>query len=217
MNPRLRAILMLTAGGVAYYFLSHIPLGGTILYPFQLLVTILHEFGHAAGALITGGDVMSVQINPDGSGVTWSSGGSRFVTIAGGYIGSAVFGNLLLYMGIRHPSSSNYVMYGLFIVTLAISTIWSPSIANTLLVAIYALVFWFIGEKLHHEVSSWVLSFMGILSVLFVLQDFRVGPSSDLAQFTALIPILPYTAWMFIWLGIAGLITWWNVKNLLRG
>ena len=32
-------------------------LGWKILYPIRLFVTFLHEFGHAAGALITGGAV----------------------------------------------------------------------------------------------------------------------------------------------------------------
>ena len=31
--------------------------GWKILYPIRLFVTFLHEFGHAAGALITGGSV----------------------------------------------------------------------------------------------------------------------------------------------------------------
>jgi hypothetical protein len=73
--------------------------GRMILYPITLLVTFLHEFGHALGALITGGEVMSIQINPDGSGVTMTRGGSRAVILMGGYIGSAILGNLLFYLG----------------------------------------------------------------------------------------------------------------------
>ena len=42
-------------------------IGAKILYPFTLLVTYLHEFGHALGAILTGGKVNALQINSDGS------------------------------------------------------------------------------------------------------------------------------------------------------
>jgi len=64
--------------------------GRLILYPITLLVTFLHEFGHALGALITGGEVVSVQVNPDGSGLTMTRGGSRAVILMGGFLSPKV-------------------------------------------------------------------------------------------------------------------------------
>jgi len=54
--------------GLFYTLENLIPGGKIILYPFKLLVTMLHEFGHAMGAIVTGGDVESIKINADGSG-----------------------------------------------------------------------------------------------------------------------------------------------------
>ena len=58
--------------GVLAIYLALVFLGGdigkTILYPIHLLVTFLHELGHALGALITGGSVLALQVNEDGSG-----------------------------------------------------------------------------------------------------------------------------------------------------
>ena len=66
--------------------------GHLVLYPVTLLVTFLHEFGHALGALLTGGTVEGMQINPDGSGYTITRGGNQGVVLMGGYLGSAVLG-----------------------------------------------------------------------------------------------------------------------------
>jgi hypothetical protein len=76
---------------IYYLFEFHIPMGQYIIYPFKLIVTILHETGHALGALLTGGIVDSIQINPDGSGWCKTGGGMHGVVLMGGYLGSAFF------------------------------------------------------------------------------------------------------------------------------
>ena len=87
-----RILLMLGLYLALKYLL---PFGDTILYPINLLVTILHELGHGLGAILTGGYVDAVQINPDGSGWTRTGGGWVSVILMGGYLGSAIFGNLI--------------------------------------------------------------------------------------------------------------------------
>jgi Zn-dependent oligopeptidase len=39
--------------------------GSLLLYPVTMLVTFLHEFGHALGAILTGGSVEGLQVNSD--------------------------------------------------------------------------------------------------------------------------------------------------------
>lgn len=211
---QLRSIVFIAIGIVAYYFLRTMPFGEFVLYPFRMLATIMHEFGHGAFALLTGGDIMSIQINTDGSGLTWTSGGIRLFIVAGGYIGSAIFGNLLLRAGLVHAQWSNHVLKVLLVIMLAICTIWSASLANTLFVAAFAISIYVIS-RLNTEIASWFLVAMGILSLLHIIEDFNVGPSSDLAQFTQLLPILPQRAWMFAWLAFVVYLTWKNVTSIL--
>ena len=48
------------------------------LYPLlRILVTLLHEFGHALAAKITFGKVYRIHLNHDSSGLTQTSGGGR--------------------------------------------------------------------------------------------------------------------------------------------
>ena len=67
-----------------------------LLYPIRLFVTFIHETGHAVAALITFGEVLSITVDPDTSGLTWSRGGFRPLVISAGYLGSSFFGGLMI-------------------------------------------------------------------------------------------------------------------------
>ena len=75
------------------------------LYPFKLLVVLMHESGHAAATLLAGGSVDRIQISPDEGGVTLSRYApsllrSIFISSAG-YVGSTVSGCVLLWTAAR--------------------------------------------------------------------------------------------------------------------
>ena len=44
--------------------------------------------------------------------------------------------------------------------------------------------------------------FLGLASIIYIVQDFNVGPSSDLKAYAELFIFIPAVAWMYIWLGI---------------
>ena len=46
------------------------PWGPLVLYPFRLFTTWIHECGHAVMAVLVGGSVASITIEPNGSGLT---------------------------------------------------------------------------------------------------------------------------------------------------
>jgi len=78
------------------------------LYPFKLLVVLMHESGHAAATLLVGGSVDAIRISPDQGGVTLSrfppSVLREIVIASAGYVGSAVSGCVLLYLAARSRS-----------------------------------------------------------------------------------------------------------------
>jgi hypothetical protein len=85
--------LLKTLAFITIYLLLRFAGGGfgeKILYPINMLVTFLHELGHATGALLSGGKMKSMDINLDGSGLTTTLGGSTAITLVSGYIGSAI-------------------------------------------------------------------------------------------------------------------------------
>lgn len=189
-------------------------IGAKILYPFTLLVTFLHEFGHAMGAVLTGGSVEQVQINADGSGYTVSKGGIRSIIIMGGYIGSAILGNLLFYVGTKSQRLIKPIIYLLAAAMVFTAFYWYNSMFTTLVLIAFALTLGFIALKTRF--GREVLMFLGLASIIYIIQDFNVGPSSDLAAYAETMVILPAIAWQYIWLAIVVVLFIFNIKAIFK-
>jgi hypothetical protein len=188
--------------------------GHLILYPVTLLVTYLHEFGHALGALLTGGAVEGMQINPDGSGYTVSRGGNPAVILMGGYLGSAILGNLLFRIGVKHKAQTQTTLITLAVLMALSGIIWFESFISTGILFAFAVSLYFIAKK-----TTWdqdVLMFLGLAAVLYIIQDFNVGPKSDLAMYEQVVGIFPSQVWMYLWLGVAGLLFAWNLREIFK-
>ncbi len=189
-------------------------IGQTILYPIILLVTYLHEFGHALGAILTGGSVEALQINGDGSGYTKTLGGLHAVIIMGGYIGSAILGNLLFYIGARKPRIAHITLYVLASLMVISAFFWFNSLFTTGLLVLFALVLFFIVNKT--VFGREVLMFLGLASIIYIVQDFNVGPSSDLQAYADLFVFIPAVVWMYVWLGIVLLLCFANFRLIFK-
>ena len=174
--------------------------GWRLLYPIRLFVTFLHEFGHALGAILTGGDVLSVRIDPNAGGATTTTGGSRPVILMGGYIGSAIFGNILFFIGAKSDRLVKPILTLVIVAMLATGFIWFNSVFTTAVLIGFSAALLFIGFKT--PFGDEVLMFLGLVSVIYIIQDTGTGPSSDLKMFEREM-WLPAKVWMFVWLGIA--------------
>ncbi len=68
-----------------------------IMWPLSMLAVMVHELGHGLAALLTGGEFESFKMDSEG-GLAYTRGGRRFVVIQAGYVGTAIFGALLVYL-----------------------------------------------------------------------------------------------------------------------
>lgn len=188
--------------------------GWKLLYPIRIFVTFLHEFGHAAGAVITGGEVVSVAIRPNSAGVTATIDGSRAVILMGGYIGSALFGNILFYIGARKES---WVKPALIVIIAAMALtgiIWYWTLFTTFILCVFSVGLFLAGFKT--KFGREILMFLGLISVIYIIQDTASGPSSDLRAFEEELRFFPAKLWMFIWLAVALGILALNLRMLWR-
>lgn len=64
-----------------------------------MLVIAFHEFSHAITAVLTGGRVKSISLDPHEGGVTHMLGGNNAITLPAGYLGSSLIGALLIFCG----------------------------------------------------------------------------------------------------------------------
>jgi MFS family permease len=97
----LRARKMLLLATLATLILMLVPYANILLYPLRLFITFVHESGHALGTVLTGGQVASLHVFPNGEGLTRSQINPiwQWVVISGGYLGTAIFGAMMLQVG----------------------------------------------------------------------------------------------------------------------
>ena len=214
MKNNTNKFLILLGLIVVYILLKkYIPYWHYIVYPINLLVTFLHEFGHATWALITWWSVSSIEINSDWSWLAWTSWWWRSIVLMGWYIWSAIFWNILLYIWLKKEKLSEIVIYCLsgFMVFTAI--IWFSGIISSIILFLIAGVLLIFAKKT--DFDSYILSFLWVASLVYIIEDFNGWPSSDLAKFSELFIIVPQFVWMYTWLLIVLAITAVNLKFIL--
>ena len=80
-----------------------------LIKPFRFFVVLVHEVNHAAAALITGGEVLEIRTHWNESGHTLTKGGFFPLISAAGYVGSALWGALLMYTSL-YPQAQRLVL-----------------------------------------------------------------------------------------------------------
>lgn len=114
-KPQLKLLIVATVISVGLWFLANwfFPFLNYVFYPLQLFATFVHEGAHVLAAVITGSAVSSLTVAPDTSGVVWSQPNGWFASLfisSAGYIGTTVFGTLLL-AWMRYGFSSRIALY----------------------------------------------------------------------------------------------------------
>lgn len=210
---RIAGLSILGIGALAFW-------DSLFLAPFKLLVVTFHELGHATTALLTGGSVVELVVNVNEGGHTLTSGGSHFLILNGGYLGSLVFGMLLL-ASVRSQSRGR-LMLGLLGVGLwAIAGLWVPLFSfGFVYIVLMGLGFLVASRKAPEDVAGWAVRGLGVFSILYALFDIRSdvfggvignGGTTDatmLAEKTGIPGILWGVAWL-----CAGLLALWRARH----
>jgi hypothetical protein len=199
---------------IIYFALKYfIPYGNYLVYPINLLVTFLHELWHSIFAILTWGQVKSVQVNLNGSGYAITAGWISSFILIGGYIWSAIFGNILLYIWFKKKNLAQIFIYILSALLILTAIIWFNSIIWSLI--LFSLAWIILSLSKNKEYDALILQFLGITTLLYIIEDFNVWPSSDLEKFTEIFMIVPQFMWMIIWLVLVLWITAWNIKKMI--
>jgi Peptidase M50B-like len=93
-------------------FLAQVPFINLLFMPVTQFTTMVHELSHALVCLATGGWVTSLTIVSDGAGhggLTDCRGGLPFLYTQAGYLGTAVFGCFLIFLG-QFTKLSKYIL-----------------------------------------------------------------------------------------------------------
>jgi hypothetical protein len=203
-----RELLGLFALGIGLLLLWRVPGLGWLAYPFRLFGTFVHELGHGLAAIATGGEFHRFVVNPDLSGLAWSAGGTRWIVASAGYVGSAVFGALLLLLGRALPARSLLLVIGIglallcaFFVRNAFGAVTGLALAAALmLAAVYVRGLWSEGLLLVLALQLLLDGFSSMIDLFWLSTDGNVHTDAHtLAQLSG----LPAPAWALIWGGLS--------------
>ena len=190
---------------IAIFVIWNIPGLNQLIKPFKLLAVTLHEMGHAIMVDLSGGRVVALTINENEGGLTQFSGGSAFLSLPAGYLGSMFWGAVLIY-----SSFSNYA-------SMVASAAVSAALAYTLLYAqnqltisvvilgigLFAVFYFISGSKYLRYYVMFLGTMLAIFSIYDIVDDLinRSITGSDASQF-AQIAGGSGREWGSIWLAI---------------
>jgi hypothetical protein len=125
----------------------------SILYPFRLFVTFVHETGHGLTAILTGGQFIRFEVFANGSGVATSAGGSRILIPQMGYLGAALFGAVLFYATNR-VQHVNVVAAVVGLIFAGCAILFTGTARVTLLIGVVtAIGLWMLADRLSERAN----------------------------------------------------------------
>jgi hypothetical protein len=185
------------------------PWSTTLLYPFRLFTTWIHEVGHALATVAVGGSVTSITIRPDGSGLTLSliptSRAAHGVVASAGYLGSALVGCLLI-AATRVERRTNALLAGVGVFMLLTLLVWIRNPFGAAVVLAWAVALLVLARRGLGSSAQFLVGLLAIQVALNAVFDIRVlylvDGSSDAVTMARLF-LMPAWVWATLWMAAA--------------
>lgn len=207
---RQREVMLVLALGLISLFLWRIPFLGVFFYPFHLFGTFVHEISHGMAAVATGGDFQRFAVNPDLSGTAQSRGGVQWIISSAGYVGSAIFGGLLVVLSAwGAPARSVLFWLGMTLGLLCLLFVRNFFGIFTGLAIAASLVF--AGQRLNSLWADGLLLFLAVQMMLNAMNSLfdlvLLATSAPRVTTDAVIMAnatgIPAVIWAVLWTGIS--------------
>ena len=181
--------------------------GTPVVTPLKILVVLLHEISHGIAAVLTGGEILHMVVDVHQGGRCLVQGGNIFVILTAGYLGSMIWGALILIAAARtHYDRAISAAIGLFL--LLITLLYVRSAFGFAVGLLFSLGMILAAWKLPASVNDIVLKVIGITSCLYAILDIiddvlrRPGIGSD-ADMLATLTGIPSLLWGSLWVAAA--------------
>jgi hypothetical protein len=190
-----------------------------VIYPLKLFVVLLHEVSHALMAMATGGRVDRIVITADQGGICYCPGGNAFLTLSAGYLGSLLWGALILVLARARSPDPRNTTTAMGVAVLALTALFVRNAFGVLFGALFgaALVALRGAGRTVHVLA---LTAIGLTSCLYALLDIKSDvldrphlPSDAymLAELTG----VPTVVWGVLWIGLGAGVSLWLFRRAL--
>lgn len=184
-----------------------------VVYPLKIFVVFMHEVSHGLAAVVTGGEIVEIQINPQQGGHALTRGGSRFWTLTAGYLGSLMWGGIILLVAARTRwDKAVSILIGIGMMVIGIG--FGKELFTILFCLGFAVGLIAMGMFLPEAANDWVLRTIGVTSCLYAILDIksdvldRAHLRSD-ARMLSEITFLSTEMWGILWIIVAVAMTFW--------
>ncbi len=206
-----------------------------LLFPFRIFTTTVHEASHAFATIITGGQVLAFQVDPNGSGYIINRGGWGLLVSSAGYLGSTILGGLMLIWA-KNEKGRRRLLYTLAGALMLVAVLFVVNIFNLftvgverdfftlILVSLVAAFFGLIAYKGPDLLVSFMVYVTALLSTLYAVFDLinvvminasPTGGHNDARNLERATGI-PALLWALVWSVLAGFILWQTLKIIIR-
>ena len=218
---------------VAIFLILQLPYFTHIQYPFRLLGTWFHEMGHGLTTLLVGGKFNYLEIYSNGGGVAnitvsgklLSISLARAFTSAGGLLGPAIAGSLLI-IAARSQKNAGILLRILTLVMLLSLIMWIRSFWGSVVLSGFVILFTAIMLLKNKKIVTITVLFLGLqcilstyyqLNYLFTKQFERNGQImiSD-TQNIAINTFGTYWLWGFVLLLVSFFMLWKSLRYYLK-
>ena len=197
-----------------------------VLLPVKLLTVFFHELSHGLAAILTGGRIVSIDLNLNQGGVCTHQGGWFLIVASAGYLGSLLWGSGILLASLK-KGINQWLTRAIGAVLIIVTCFWIRHIQAVAITLTTAAALLYISFKLKEEYCSIFLKFISLISCFYVIFDIkddlldRTVPISDAYQISnKIFPSFMASAGSYIigllWLAIAVFVLWKVFKYALN-
>ncbi|EDR14681.1 uncharacterized protein LACBIDRAFT_305551 [Laccaria bicolor S238N-H82] len=195
---------VIIAMAVIIFGFWNVPVVRNCINPLKLFTIGWHELCHIAAAILSGGRILKITIDPHVGGATIVEGGSPGFTLSAGYIGSTLLGGAFILAGWDTLVAKilSFVL-GVGLVLPLVLVRDKLTIVLTIFYEGLLIGFWFVD---HGQALRWYCLFVGVMNILFVIWDvaddrfFHKTNDSDATQFSILYPSIGAHIWATFWI-----------------
>jgi len=174
--------------------------------PFNWLESYFHEVSHGIAAILTGGNVLRIQLFANGAGLCTTQGGIGFIITFAGYAGATLWGWGIYKLASAHQKVAQVFSVLIFILLVSSIVFWGRDLLTWFILGVLAALFLLTIklQKIHY--LQRLMQLFGLLILLnslsspsYLLDGRHLGDGAALASMT----FIPEIIWIAIWFLIA--------------
>lgn len=190
-----------------------------IVLPLKILVVFFHEISHGLAAVLTGGSIAEIVVGSDQGGLASTAGGSRFLTLNAGYVGSFLWGSALI-LATAYSRRDKTIAGVLGAILLAVTGLYVRNIFGFAFGLAAGTAFIFAAKRLSHDLNDFLLKTVGLTScgyaILDIWDDVMTRSCRSDARMLAEMTHLPATVWGALWIALSVAGIYYTLKLAYR-